>query len=324
MNEVIKRILLLLAIAILVIIGLSYSQKYLYRFFISDYNRHALLNDVIKEKTNMEDNILLFGNSRTMFDIDASIIKDSIHYSGEIFNLASVNQTIYEASYYYAQIGNKTKMVVQCTPPDFFSHDSFHGLYDEVKAISMFLSGYRITEDTKKLIPEYDPYFDHSAFHNYLTSNSYFKAYIHFLIRPLLDNEKFDEHLRMNSYFPHIFTEARHPDYPVYNYNCEIYCAKEKPVTPLSFLKKVKNYFDSRGIEYILVLMPVNPDECKDCYQDFSKYTKMIEEETGIHVINLTEIIPEEKYWYEAFHANKNGARIVSNQLAKLLKTYYK
>ena len=65
--------------------------------------------------------------------------------------------------------------------------------------------------------------------------------------------------------------------------------------------------------------MPVNPDDCKDCYEDFNKYKKLIEEDTNIRVINLTDLLMDSEYFYDYLHPNREGAKIISAEIAKQL-----
>jgi len=319
MEKVLKRIGLFLLVALTVIVVLGISQKKIYRVFSTDYNRHAVVNDVI-DRSNREESILVFGDSRTMFGLDTRIIKEVNHYPFEVYNLGTASQNIYESAYYYGQLNGKIKQVIQCTSPAFFSEDMKPSLPDS-KAISMFLSGYVMSQESALLVEGINPFFEKTELTKLYESRSYFKSYFHNLIRPIFDNEHFDDALRSSEYFPHIYTKNRHPNYPEYKVGCDEYSSKQKPVSQLAFLKKVKQFFDGKGITYTLVLMPVNPDACKDAYPDFVLYEKEIEAATGIHVINLSNLILDPRYFYDAVHPNKEGAKIVSNALAsELLK----
>jgi hypothetical protein len=255
-----------------------------------------------------------------MYGVDTRIIRDVLDLPYEVFNLASTGQNIYESSYFYGLLDCNTKAVVQCTSPEFFSTNIEHHLSTE-KALSMYLSGYRVNESTRSLIGSYNEIFDSNKFINYLKSRSVVRSYIHSnILRPLLDNEIFDQDAKYSHYFPHVHVAKQHPDYPFYPYSCEEYRSIEEPEAQLSFLKDVKIFFDSLGIEYTIVLMPVNPDQCRECYEDFRKYKKIIEESTNIKVINLTDFILDSQYYYDAMHPNLEGAEIVSSEIARFLK----
>jgi hypothetical protein len=297
---------------------LSYSQKFLYRLLSSDYNRHAVLLDVLQESSDM-DTIVIFGDSRSMFGIDAQFIRDSLNFSGEIYNLSSLGQELYESSYFYSLIKANTKVVIQCTSPAFFSDNRDHVL-PEVRAISMFLSGYRISEETKQLLPNYTSFFDRPTWLNYFHSRSYYRSYFHNLIRPLFDNEVFDEKARFSKYFPHIYTQDKHPNYPVYTSDCSVFLSKETPQTQLDFLAKTRSFFQEKEILYILVLMPINPDQCDQYYDLFHEYAELIASESGVLVINISDLLRDNYYFYDSSHPNKKGAEVISQEIAKQLQ----
>lgn len=314
--------MIFLITASVVMIILSYSQKYIYRHIPSDYNRHMLLFDVLNEEPT-NPNIVVFGDSRTMFGVDTRIIEENLGFTGEVYNLSSVGQSLYEAGYYYTMVKNNTAAVIQCISPSFFSSDIENNLSNE-KAISMFLSGYRINAKTKELIKDYNHFFNRKSMLNYFASRSYFKSYLNNMLRPFFDNEQFDETVRLSKYFPHIYTQDKHPNYPVYEYNCKEYIRLESPTSQLNFLSDVNRYYNDRNVKYIIVFMPVNPDECKDCYQDFKEYARLIEEKTDIKVINLSDYILDTKYFYDAMHANIDGAKLLSSEIGVQLRIILK
>lgn len=305
-------------IAFGIIITLSFIQPLLYRKFPSDNDRHIVILDLLNED-NKTENIIVFGDSRTMFGVDTRIIRDDMNLPYEVYNLSSVGQSLYESSYFYGLINKNTRAVIQCSSPEFFSDDLSHKLQND-KAFSMILSGYSLSESTKLLIKDYNKIFDRNVFINYFESRSVIKSYIHSnILVPLFDNEVSDRYARHSIYFPHSFVTKQHPDYPVYKYDCTIYKNTERPISQLSFLKTVRNYFKIKGIGYVIVFMPVNPDECNECYQNFKVYKDLIEETTNIHVIDLTDLILDTKYFYDAQHANKDGAKIISSEIARKL-----
>jgi len=321
MKKFIYSAITLIAITSGIVLLLSFAQPFLYHKFPSDNDRHIVIMDVL-EKNKENAKVVVFGDSRTMYGVDTRIIRDVSGFSCEVFNLASTGQNIYESSYFYGLLDSNTKAVIQCTSPEIFSENIEHNLSAE-KALSMYLSGYRVNESTRSLIENYNAIFDGNKFINYLKSRSVVRSYIHSnILRPLLDDEIFDKDAKYSQYFPHVHPAKQHPDYPFYPYSCDKYKSKEKPEAQLSFLADVKEFFESEGIEYTIVLMPVNPDQCKDCYEDFKYYEKIIEEFTDIRVVNLSDFILESQYFYDAMHPNLEGAKIISSEIARFLTKF--
>lgn len=307
------------SIAILILIVIASSQKYLFRHLPHDYARHALILDALQ--TDTSNRILLFGGSQSMFGIDTKLIKDSLHYEGDIYNLSSPGQYLIMSAYYYSLVGQRTEIVVQCVSPSIFTANKEYNLFDN-DAIAMHLAGYRIDDDTKDLIRNYNQYFDKPTIIKDILAHTYFKSYLHAIIRPLFDDEEFDNSVMSSLYFPHIYTTMKHPNYPTYRCSCEDYVFKNFPELQIEFLRRINHYFKGRGVMYILVFLPINPDECSGHYQDFDESSKMIEKETGIQVINLSDYLLDNKYFYDAYHPNKDGAKVLSLELSNRLKSY--
>jgi hypothetical protein len=64
--------------------------------------------------------------------------------------------------------------------------------------------------------------------------------------------------------------------------------------------------------------MPINPDDCEEHTRESLELAQMITKETGIKVINLTDLL-NSQHFYDAVHANREGAKIISAQIAKSL-----
>ena len=156
-----------------------------------------------------------------------------------------------------------------------------------------------------------------------LESRGYIRAYFGSYVRSKFDNEKFIDSATLSATFPHVYITLKSPNYPVQGYNCNQFIPGETPETKLKFLKKANEYFKRRGIRYVLAFSPVNQDECKDGYQYFPAYKKLIEEFTGIEVIDLGSTIQDPKYYYEAVHLNAEGAKILSAQMGEALKKQF-
>ena len=265
--------------------------------------------------------MVIFGNSRVMFGINAKTIAAGIAQTGgsyEAVNLAGADQDIFESSYYYALVDSPVKVVVQFTTAGFLARDSDHKIED-YKCIPMYLGGYRINTQTETLLPNYNPYFNRPEMVNLFEARSYIRSYIFTFLQAFFDNEPKDLSRSRSLYFPHIYESDKSPDYPVQEYNCGKFKPTETPAKKFAFLKKVSAYFSKKNIQYIVVFMPVNTDECKDAHKYAAKYSEQLKQKTGIAVIDLTGFLPSPEYYYDAFHMNKKGAEIVSAEVAKQL-----
>jgi len=322
MAKFLKRVLLFFSLISIVIAILIFIQPIIYRLVPSDFDRHLVFEKYVKESPALNtSDAVIFGDSRAMFGIDTRIIKNQLHRQKDIYNFASVGQNIYESSYFYSKVKPGTRLVIQCSGPSFFSEETKHNLPDP-KAISMYLSGYRIDSATKKLIPGYNRFFDRSPVANYYSSKSYFVTYLHNLIRPVFDDEVFDEQSRSSRFFPHHYTKSRLANYAtLVKTNCNGYVFKSEPKSQLEFVGRSYDFFAGRNVKYVLVLMPVNPDVCNMGFEDYKKYARELRSINGLFVIDLSTLLPAE-YFYDNTHANKKGAQLISTALAERLRGY--
>ncbi|MEL1245231.1 hypothetical protein AAEO56_13220 [Flavobacterium sp. DGU11] len=315
MKTTIVRLLTFCFAAFATVVVLTYAQPFFYRKFNSSDKRFLTLLDNVHKK---DDNILVFGDSRTVLGVDTKRVKAKLGTPAEIYNVGNFSQDMYQSGYFYGMVGDNTRMVVQCTTTAFFSKDKPVDIPD-AKTIPMFLSGYKLNDATRSVMGNTKSFFDNSDFENNLKSRVYFENYITTAIRPLLDNEKYDEGRIMDPYFPHIYVEQRSPNYPVQPIGCDKYKPQSKPVSQLAFLKRARDYFKSKNIKYVMVLMPINPDDCDNAAGYSAEFAKMIRSEVGIDVIDLTTLVKVPDF-YDAVHPNHKGAEIVSDAFAAQLK----
>jgi len=317
MKTTIIRIGLLIIVSAVTLLTLMYVQPFIYASFQSEFGRHKVINDVLL-KSKKINNIIIFGDSRAMFGIDARIIKKNSSFDGEIYNLSSVAQSPYEAGYFYSKISKTTRTVIQCVSPAFFSRNMKNNIPDE-KAISLFLSGYRI--DKKNIYGNnYCEFFKNSDFKNYFESRSYYKSYFNTFMRKFFDNEKFNEHAFYSHYFPNPVTLNKHPQYPFFKYDCGKYKTINYPESQVEFIKKSKKYFKSIGVNYVLLILPINPDECNESYDTFDKLAVKISDSTDVKIINLAGLLRDNRFFYDGLHCNKKGAEIISQVLSDKLE----
>ena len=318
MNKFLKHSSVLVLTAAIVIVILTLIQPFLYKKMPSDFNRHLVVYNALTDHK-VDKEIVFFGDSRCMFGVNTKKVKEQIGTDSEVINISSVGQSIYESSYYYDMVDSSTtKVVVQCMNAGFFSKDIEFKLQDS-KAISMFLSGYRKEDINKELLPHYHSFFDQSEFACLLDSRVSIRTYIHNLIRPLFDKEKFDESKRMSLYFPHIYISPKHYKYPSEKYSCKEYAYLEEPIHQYEFVKECDDFFKKKGIDFYMVIMPLNPDLCKDSYDKIQHVNDVLQKKYGLKTLNIASMLSPE-FYYDALHANKAGAELITKEIADYLK----
>lgn len=311
-----------LSLLILGLVSIVYAfmclQPYFYRNFPSDFSRHLAIEKGLSTKYSPK--VIIFGDSRAMFGLNGEIIANELNLdTNSVFNLASPRQDIFESSCYYSKVNGKVKAVVQCIGPDFFNSNEDEEISDD-KCISMYLSGYKADSLSKFFAPNSTKFFYSNSLYKQFRGIEYFNNYLFSFMRLKLDNDKFDESKRKSLTFPHIYSKLRSKKYPVQSFTCKELHFKNIPHTQLALIKKAKEYFNKMGIQYYLVIMPINPDQCTTADKEIYKLVHELLPKTNAEVLNFASEY-ESKDFYDLIHLNKNGASKVSVLLAEKLKT---
>jgi hypothetical protein len=317
MNKFFKHLsLLILGLVTFVYVFMSV-QPYFYRTFPSDYSRHSAIERGLNF-INPPD-VIIFGDSRAMFGLNGNVVANELNLdTNSVFNLASPRQHIYESSCYYSKVNSNVKAVIQCVGPDFFNSNEKEELSDE-KCISMHLSGYQSDTLSKYFAPNSTKFFYSNSLYKQFRGIEYFNNYLFSFMRLHMDNEKFDENKRKSLTFPHIYTELRSAKYPVQKFSCKDLKYKSLPKTQLALIKKAKAYFNQKGIQYFLVIMPINPDQCATADKEIHKLVYELLPSTNTEVFDYASKFQSADF-YDLIHLNKNGANRASILLAEKLK----
>lgn len=314
MSQFLKRVAIYLVFSFALFLMLSYLMPVLYRIMPSDYKRHLVLTENLNKDTKAE--IIFFGDSKAMFGIDAKNISQNLQSHPLAYNLSSVGQGMDESSYYYSSINSNTKIVVQCIDASYLLANNLRRTQDD-KFLSMILSGYRMNEETRKIVGEVNTMFDKPVLQNYFDSRSYVRFFMNNLLRPFLDNEVFSDN-ELDLYFPHVYTKDRHPNYPFkYKLDCSEYNFNIIPSQTLTYLNHFSTYFSQKNIKFYLLMMPVNPDLCPNPTIS-EESLKQLSEVNNLCLINSMKILDNIEF-YDGVHANKKGAKKLSEFIAQQL-----
>ena len=282
-----------------------------------DLSRHKLIINSLSGKA-IQPDIIVFGNSLSMLGVNTKQISESMPAHPLVYNLSSVEQGIVESAYFISAISPNTKAVVQCLDFSTFSLKSLD--LQEEKAISMIMNGYSIDSTTKAILRETNPFFDKAKMVVAFEARNTVRSSIHNVLRKYLDNEKFANNFH-DLYFPHVYQEERHPDYP------NITRFAEQPElkvvdTMVALASRINSFLNEKGIRYHIVLMPLNQDIYKMDDSLCNAYLEKVRTRLpGIGILDLSRKLPQE-YFYDAIHPNKKGAAVISAMIADHLRNY--
>ncbi len=315
MKRFIKDILLYLVVVAGIIVSMISLQPLMIQKLPNDFSRHKVIIDALNDEKNQPE-IIFFGNSLSMFGINAKVISDELPGKPVIYNLSSVGQSIFEGAYFLSSVPSKTKLVFQCVDYSIFT-ESKNYLQDG-KAMSMILNGYHIDSLSKKILINTHPYFDQRKWLVAYEARGNLRSSLHNYLRKYLDYEKFDTNFH-DRYFPHIYLDERHPRYPNISDN-KSYDSLPVSDTLISLANRIHSSLKQRNIQYHIILMPVNSEIYHLNDTLCSAYLNEIKNRLpGIDVIDLSQALKPELF-YDAIHANKRGARRLSLLIADRIK----
>ena len=316
MKKFLKDLAVYLVVAAALLLLFINAQPFLTRALPNDYSRHHVIVDALKNKAASPE-IIILGDSRTMFGVDAKTISNNLPNKPLAYNLASVGQSYFESCYFISAVPASTRHIIQ-----FIGYTAFREPRTDFnidKAMSMMMNGYKVDTVTRGLIGKVNPYFDKSITAVAFEGRIILKSSLHVLLRSVLDNETFADNYS-DLYFPHIYTTNRHPQYPFYKVPCDLDTMSVNPYT-VALANRVDHFLQQKNIQYHIVMLPVNPDICVFDKSKAATYIAQLKNAMpGIDFINLTGALDNTQF-YDAEHPNKKGAKIISLMVADSLKS---
>ena len=282
-----------------------------------DLSRHKLIINSLSDRARQPD-MIVFGNSLSMLGVNTKQISEKLPGHPLIYNLSSVDQGIVEGAYFISELPQHTKAVIHCLDFSTFALKSLD--LQEEKAISMIMNGYSIDSTTKAVLGEINPFFNKAKLVVSFEARNTVRSSVHNVLRKYLDNERFANNFH-DRYFPHVYMEERHPNYP----NISQFAEEPELIvedTVVALASRINSFLNKKGIRYHIVLMPLNQDifkmEDRLCNEYLEKVRTRLQ---GIDILDLSRKLSQE-YFYDAIHPNKKGAAVISAMIAEHLLRY--
>jgi hypothetical protein len=293
------------------------SVPILYQIFPNDFVRTRFIIKTLNDERQPE--AIFFGNSILMAGVNARIPKESLGI--EVYNLSSTGQNLVESMLYYPHVKSKTKIVVQ-----FISIDNFldgDTLLPQV-ARNFKMYGYDFKGSPSKLLSKQDTsLLMQSKIKTSIASRDLLLNYFNQSIRLILRKDLDLKGLETEKYYPN--TYKKRVDEKKYEKLIEQYnpllidkCKFRKEIA--DGIKDARIYFDSKGIQYIVAISPINPD--LDGYSDvFMKGLKqeLFSLSKYVGIIDFSTELSSDEF-VDHWHPSLKGAEKLSRLLAKELK----
>jgi hypothetical protein len=314
MKLFLQKVSIYIAVISLVIFAFIAIQSTLNKILPNDFKRHPVIIQALKNKE-YKPEIVVLGDSRAMFGINAKTISENLPNNPITFNLSSVGQNMQEGAYFCSILPQSVKTIIHCVDYATFTQENIE--INNAKALSLITSGFTLNEDILKIIQPH-PYFYRNKIVNLYEARSFFKSSLHVTFRTFIDNEKFDTEKYNDLYFPYIYKDERHPNYPnkYKGFNPDTLIIANKKI---QLANKISSYLNEKNIQYNIVLMPLNPDISKVEERISNEYIANINQQLpDIKIINLYNLL-ESNDFYDGVHPNRKGAEKISKEIANIL-----
>ncbi len=326
MKDFIKRSVVSIVLLLLVFSGVFYIFASVYTLFPSDQSRHHLMIETLTDK-NMAPEIVVFGSSLAMFAIDAKILTDKLPGNPFAISMSSVGQNPMEAFYFFPLLPKSVKTVIHCVEPYRFIKPVE---LENSKALNLVMSGYDLPDDINKIIDKVNPHFYEPKWETIIYSKSFLRNSLYVYLRCSLDSEEQRRDMsKINDiFFPNPYMNKKALDYSKTmsrqnGYDSEM-ITELKPHVPDERLKKlfvnVNDYLAEKGIKYIIVLHPVNPDRKVVSDKYYHDVIDMLKNEfSNFLILDFSKLWDHSEYFYDSVHLNKEGAEIFSQKITDSL-----
>lgn len=314
--------ILLAVIALLGILGVfNFTTPFFYRLLPNDYIRTKYILNHLSRPSNGT-TIAILGSSTAMSGMDANVFPK---YLPEelVFNLSSTGQSIIESALYYTKLPETTKIVIQCIGLSSFTEKASLG---QVPAIAFKMYEYEYDDTTKKLFGDLGVYdeLDKSQVQINFEARTFIKAGCGKYIRSLLDDDAPSEDKLKSLKFPYSYTEERSNTYErnvaIVNKTNSLLNFKIDD-TYRCLIQRASHYFESRGIQYILVIMPVSPAIVSSTKEEVETAKRILEKTFhDIVILDCYSILSSDDF-YDVIHPNRLGAAKLTDYIAIKLKT---
>ena len=303
-------------------LGANLLTPWLYRQVPSDFKRTQFLIKKLKDPE-LSPDVMVFGNSIGMSGINAQIIVDSLDQYARCYNFSSVGQSIYESALYYPMLPGSTKLVVQLIRADLLA-ESLPKL-DQEELRNFYFFGYDFGQAIDKSL-EVDMGLDYinntSALDLNYQSRTVIANFLNNSIRNIMRKDLDLDRLNRELLFPNVYkspisTKKMQQMISLYNPKEPLNYFQPNEET-LQYFEKVQAYFDSRGIEFVVGIYPINPN-----LNNFTEqYKASIEQrlkDLKVPFFDFSNKLVMEDF-IDHWHISRTGAEKLTQHLVQRLK----
>ena len=301
--------------AILVAIIIAYtSTSYFFYKLNTDFKRTFSIVKALT--TNHSPQAVMLGNSILMSGIKTKLLSNDTAPK-LIYNLGTSGQTLKESILFYSKVPSSVKEVYQFIQVGQLEHQL--APIPENVLRNLVMAGYQFEKDADTLLPLSEVnYFTKNKFLIQFEARTVFLNSFNHTFRKLMRKDLLIDSNIENLFYPFLYTQKLEP------ITYQKIITKYNPISPkhsfhidsntVTYLSKANVYFKNKGIRYIVVLYPTNPDLFNITPQYKKDAAQQLSQFINLTVIDCQNILTSNDF-VDQFHMNTNGAVKFSNYL---------
>lgn len=322
MNRFLKNIIVSFLCLMVVLCVFIITTPYLYRVIPNDFVRTKIIIDKLSDSTFYPD-VIFLGDSRAMSGINCNLINSTLGIKS--VNFATASQRLNESALFYSQVPKSVRCVVQCAYAQSFGRNCTELSEQSASAFQMY--GYRLDSITPTLLPQnMCNCFAIPKMVGYYRSRSFLKDGLSNYVRARLDDDAPSDSIASILY-PYMYPSNRSAN--TYNRDISLGNAGENPFThfsvdqnALGIIERSNTYFRSRGVNYMVLIVPENPDLINSTSKERARAVAVLTDslvKKGVQIVDLSNILSPDEF-YDSVHPNRKGADKIAEALILITK----
>jgi hypothetical protein len=286
----------------------------------NDYQRTKVILEYLDSTINDQNDIIaVFGNSMAMAGMDAGFIQEYFDNKYEVLNFSGVGQPIQESALYYTKLPENTKIIIQCIS---LSSLKSEPIIPGQAAIAFSMYNYKLDKSIEFILPfqSYSMLVEPRLLINY-KARTFVKAGLSTIIVNILDDDAAGKSSELFSLkYPYMYPSNRSNTYErnIGLFNQTYNLSNYKINTDCSdIIVNSNDYFSSRGIPFVLVIMPISPDITSASKSEIEYALNTVKESfANIPIVDCYSLL-EPNEFYDAIHPNRIGGEKLSREVSQ-------
>ena len=311
MNYIYKYLVIIIFSVIGFLLIFNFITPIICNFMPSHYAKSELVIDSLKSEK-FKPEVVAFGSSVVVSGVNGYVLRDELN-NNNVYNLAVPGVVLKDICGNFPLLPSTVQTVIIASTIDEFITETKE-IRSSLDQDLLFLS--YISKNlnlTKK-----------SSFKKNFENRSCLTAGIQIIVKGILDDDVYSDEA-LSIVYPYPYPNNR----TLTTYQRDVFKQNEagnilngKIINSdyIELLKRIKDYFNARGIDFIVYLSPQSPDIIFTTEESTKEFISKIEQSLpeDLHFINCFYSLENDDF-YDAVHPNRLGADKISKMLAKYI-----